>query len=155
MRSYQAQQILPTQVVKVTADGYLPQSASLLLSDTATSLHSSAGILFWQRCESQIWLNDSEVREERLCLLVLNTRSDDHIITRHPVDRCGNTVFITSLQGVDDAKDFGCVSAGRGWVGEDCADGFLGVDYEDGTDGESYALRVDVGGILVVKPVFY
>jgi hypothetical protein len=62
-------------------------------------------------------------------------------------------VLVAGLEGVDDAQDFGGVAASGGRVGEDGADGLLGVDDEDGADGEGNALLVDVGGILVVDPV--
>lgn len=61
-------------------------------------------------------------------------------------------MLVTGLQRVDDAEDFGCVATGRGWVGEDCADLLLGVDYEYRADCEGNALLVDIGGILVVDP---
>jgi hypothetical protein len=62
-------------------------------------------------------------------------------------------VLVAGLQAVDDAQDLGGVAAGRGRVGEDGADGLLGVDDEDAADGEGDALAVDVGGVLVVDPV--
>jgi len=75
------------------------------------------------------------------------------IVAGDPVDRGGNTVLVASLERVDDSEDLGGVTAGRGWVGEDETDGLLGVNDEDGTDGERNALGVNVGGILVVKHV--
>jgi hypothetical protein len=78
---------------------------------------------------------------------------DDHVVTGDPVDRGGDAVLVTGLQAVDDAQNFGGVAAGRGRVGEDGADGLLGVDDEDAADGEGDALAVDVGGVLVVDPV--
>ena len=62
-------------------------------------------------------------------------------------------MLVASLEGVDDTEDLGGVAAGRGWVGENGADGFLRVDDEDGTDGERNALGVDVGRVLVVQHV--
>jgi len=61
-------------------------------------------------------------------------------------------VLVARLQGVDDAEDFGGVAAGAGGVGEDGADSLLGVDDEDGSDGEGNTLGVDVGRVLVVDP---
>jgi len=69
------------------------------------------------------------------------------------VDRCSDLVLVRRLQGVDDAEDFCGVAAGRGRVGEDGADLLVGIDNEDGADGEGDALLVDVGGVLVVDPV--
>lgn len=78
---------------------------------------------------------------------------DNNVITRDPVNGGGNLVLVAGLEGVDDAKDLGGVAAGRGGVRKDGADGLLGVDDEDGADGEGDALLVDVGGVLVVEPV--
>lgn len=63
-------------------------------------------------------------------------------------------MLVTSLERVDNAEDLSGVAASAGGVREDGADGLLGVDDEDGTDGESDALLVDVGGVLVVDPGF-
>jgi hypothetical protein len=63
----------------------------------------------------------------------------DHVVARNPVDRSCHLVLVTGLQRIDDAKDFSGVAAGRSWVGEDEADGLLGVDDEDGADGEGLA----------------
>jgi hypothetical protein len=62
-------------------------------------------------------------------------------------------VLVASLEGVDNAQNLSSVAASAGGVGEDSADGLLGVDNEDGADGESNTLGVDVGSILVVDPV--
>lgn len=78
---------------------------------------------------------------------------DNDIITGDPVDGGGDLVLVAGLEGVNDAEDLGGVAAGRGGVREDGADGLLGVDDEDGADGEGDALLVDVGGVLVVDPV--
>ena len=77
---------------------------------------------------------------------------DNDILTRDPVDRSGDAVLVSGLEGGDDAKDLGGVTAGGGRVGEDGADGLLGVDDEDGSDGEGDALLIDVGSILLVDP---
>ena len=73
--------------------------------------------------------------------------------TWKPVDRSGDPVLVTSLERVDDAQHLSGVTASRSRVGEDGADSLLRVDDEDGADGESNALGVDVGGILVVQHV--
>ena len=79
---------------------------------------------------------------------------DDNVITGNPVDGGGDLVLVAGLEGVNDAEDLGRVAAGGGGVAEDGADGLLGVDDEDGANGEGDALLVDVGGVLVVDPVF-
>lgn len=73
-------------------------------------------------------------------------------LTGNPVDRGGDAVLVTSLERVDNAQNLGGVTASAGRVREDGADGLLGVDDEDRADGESNALGVNVGGILVVDP---
>jgi hypothetical protein len=77
------------------------------------------------------------------------------LLTRNPVDRSGDAVLVASLEGVDNAQNLGGVAASAGGVGENSADGLLGVDHEDGADGESNALGIDVGSILVVDPVAF
>jgi len=69
------------------------------------------------------------------------------------VNRRGDLVLVRRLERVDDTEDFCGVAAGRGRVGEDGADLLVGVDDEDGADGEGDALLVDVGRVLVVDPV--
>ena len=61
-------------------------------------------------------------------------------------------MLVASLERVDNAQDLGGVTASAGRVRENGADGLLGVDDEDGADGEGNALGVNVGGILVVNP---
>ncbi len=56
---------------------------------------------------------------------------NDHIVTRDPINRRGYLVLVARLQAVEDAKNFGCVAAGAGGVGQDEADGLLGVDDKD------------------------
>jgi hypothetical protein len=74
------------------------------------------------------------------------------LLTRNPVDRSGDAVLVASLERVDNAQNLGGVAASACRVGEDGADGLLWVDDEDRADGESNALRVNVGGVLVVDP---
>jgi hypothetical protein len=124
-----------------------------LLPYSSSSLNSRGSLLLWQRGKSKVWLDNAELREQSLGLLVLDAGVDNHIITRNPVDRGGDSVLIASLEGVDDAEDLGGVAAGGCWVGHDEADGLLGVDNEDRADGERNALGVDIGSILVVNPI--
>lgn len=62
-------------------------------------------------------------------------------------------VLVTSLQRVDNPQDLIGVTASRGGVRKDETNSFLGVNDEDGADGECNALGIDVGGVLVVNPV--
>lgn len=63
-------------------------------------------------------------------------------------------VLVTSLERVNNPQDLSGVTAGRCRVGENGTDSLLGVNDEDRADGEGNALRVDVGGVLVVDPVW-
>lgn len=103
--------------------------------------------------EPEVRLDSAEVGEELLGLLALDAGVDDDVVTGDPVDGGGDLVLVAGLEGVHDAEDLGAVAAGGGGVGEDGADGLLGVDDENGADGEGDALLVDVGGVLVVDPV--
>jgi hypothetical protein len=111
------------------------------------------GLLLGQRGEAQVGLDDAELGEELLGLLVLDGGVDDDVVAGDPVDGGGDLVLVAGLERVDDAQDLGRVAAGGGRVGEDGADGLLGVDDEDGADGEGDALFVDVCGVLVVEHV--
>jgi hypothetical protein len=110
-------------------------------------------LLLGERGESEVRLDDAELGEQGLGLLVLDGGVDNDVLTGDPVDRGGDAVLVTGLEGVDDAEDLSGVAAGGGRVGEDGADGLLGVDDEDGSDGEGNALLIDVGSILLVDPV--
>lgn len=112
----------------------------------------ASDLLLGERSESEVGLDDAELGEEVLGLVVADGGVDNDIVTGDPVDGGGDLVLVTGLERVDDAEDLSGVAAGGGGVGEDGSDGLLGVDEEDGSDGEGNALGVDVGGILVVKP---
>lgn len=62
-------------------------------------------------------------------------------------------MLVGGLQGINDTEDLGGVTASGGGVGHDETDLLGGVDDEDGADGQSHALGVDVGGVLVVDHV--
>jgi hypothetical protein len=111
-------------------------------------------LLLGQGGEAQVRLHNAEVREQLLGLLVADGGRDDDVVAGNPVDRCGDPILVTSLQRVDDAEDLGGVAAGGRRVGEDGTDLLIGVNEEDGADGEGDALLVDVGGVLVVNPKF-
>ena len=114
---------------------------------------SRGSLLLGQRGKSEVWLDDTELREQGLGLLVLDARVDNNIITRDPVDRGGNSVLVAGLKGVDDTENLGGVAASRSRVRHDQSNGLLRVDDEDRADGECNALGVDVGCILVIKPI--
>ena len=78
---------------------------------------------------------------------------DNNIVARNPVDWRSDAVLVTGLERVDDAEDLGGVAASGRWVGHDEADGLLGVNDENGADGERNALGVNVGRILVIDPI--
>lgn len=110
-------------------------------------------LLLWQGSGSEVWLDDLEVREQLLCLLVLDAWVHNHIITGNPVDWCGDLVLVSGLQRIHNSQDLSSVAAGRGGVLEDSTDGFLRVDDKNRSDSEGYALGVDVGSILVIDHV--
>jgi len=116
-------------------------------------LNSSGGFFFGERSETKVGLDDAEIREELLGQFITDGRVDNDIVTRDPVDGCGDAVFVTSLQGIDNPQDLGSISAGGCWVGEDKANGLFGVNNEDRADGECNALGIDVGSVLVVNHV--
>jgi len=106
-----------------------------------------------QRSETEVGLDGTEFREEGLGLFVADRRVYNDILAGNPVDRSSDTMFITGLEGVHHTEDLGGVTTGRGRVGQDEADGLLGIDDKDGPDGESHSLGVHVGRVLVVKHV--
>lgn len=64
----------------------------------ANYLNSSTCLLFWQRREPQIRPNDFELGVFLFRLLCLDAWVYDYIVTRHPIDRGRDLVFISSLQ---------------------------------------------------------
>jgi hypothetical protein len=78
---------------------------------------------------------------------------NDNVITGEPVDRAGNTVLLGGLESINDTENLGSVAAGGGGVGHDQTDLLGGVDDEDGADGQSHTLGVNVGGVLEVDHV--
>jgi len=62
-------------------------------------------------------------------------------------------VLVGGLQSINDTEDLSGVTAGRGGVGHDETDLLAGVNDKDRADGQSLALGVDVGGVLVVNHV--
>jgi hypothetical protein len=117
-----------------------------------SDLDSCRSLLLWQRSESEVWLDNAELGEQSLGLLVLDAGVDDNIIARNPVDWSGDTVLVAGLKGVDNTEDLGSITASRGRVREDEADGLLWVNDKDRADSERNALGVDVGRVLMVEP---
>lgn len=135
----------------------LPQPQGLLVSTASSFVKLTVGIrrssILGESGEAQVRLDNANVGEDLLGLLGLDAGVDNDIVTRGPVDGSGDLVLVAGLEGVDDAEDLGAVAAGGGGVRQDGADRLLGVDDEDGADGEGNALGVDVGGVLVVDHV--
>lgn len=103
--------------------------------------------------EAKVRLDLADLAELLLSILSRDGRGNDNIVTGKPVDGAGDTVLVSGLQSIDDTQDFGGVTAGGGGVGHDQTNLLGGVDNEDGADGQSHALGVDVGGVLVVDHV--
>ena len=113
----------------------------------------TSNLLLRERGESEVRLDDAELGEELLGLLVVDGGVDNDIVTGDPVDGGGNLVLVAGLEGVDNTENLSSIAAGGSGVGEDGSNGLLGVNDEDGSDSEGNTLRVNVGGILVVKPL--
>lgn len=62
-------------------------------------------------------------------------------------------MLVTGLKRIDHTEDLCSISTRRGRIGHDQSNGLLGVDDEDGADGEGDTLFVDVGGILLVEHI--
>jgi hypothetical protein len=77
---------------------------------------------------------------------------DNDIVTGNPVDGSGDAVLVTGLKAVQDTENLGAVTTCGCRVGQNKTNGLLGINDEDGADGECNALLVDVGGVLVVDP---
>lgn len=135
--------------------------------------NGSRSLALWERCEAEVWLHDLHLGEQLLGLWALDAGVHNHIVTWNPVDWGGDAVLVASLKRVNNAENLGGVAAGRCWVREDETNGLLGVDHEDcanslandffitraprmltGADGESNALLVNVGSVLLVDPGF-
>ena len=62
-------------------------------------------------------------------------------------------MLISGLQTVEHAQDLSGVAASRGRVAHDKSDGLLWVDDENGADGESNALGIDICCVLVIQHI--
>jgi hypothetical protein len=98
-------------------------------------------------------LDRTDFTELGLGVLGLHGRRKDVVIAGEPVDGAGNTVLLGALESINDTENLGGVTASGGGVGHDQTDLLGGVDDEDGADGQSHTLGVDVGGILEVDHV--
>lgn len=78
---------------------------------------------------------------------------DDDIVSLLPVDGGGDLVLVAQLQRVDDSEDLVKVPAGLGGVREGETDDLLGVDDEDGADGEGDPLGVYIGRVHGIEHV--
>ena len=58
---------------------------------------------------------------------------NDNIVALVPVDRSGDLVLVTKLEGIDDSDDLIKRTAGLSRIGDSEADNFLGVDNKDGS----------------------
>lgn len=110
-------------------------------------------LLLLQGGVSEVRLDNADITELLLGVLSGDGGRDDDVITGQPVDGSGDTVLVGGLESINDTEDLGGVTASGGGVADDQTDLLLGVDNEDGTDGESDALLVDVGGVIVVNHV--
>lgn len=62
-------------------------------------------------------------------------------------------MLVTELQRVNDTEDLVKVSSSLSWVRDGESDDLLGIDDEDGADGERNALGIDVGWVYGIKHV--
>lgn len=106
-----------------------------------------------QRSQTQVWLDDSELREQGLGLLVGDRWVHDDIISWNPVNWSGDSVLVASLQRVQNSQHLSGVSTSRSRVGQDQSDLLGWVNDEHRSDGELNTLVVDVSGVLVVNHV--
>lgn len=103
--------------------------------------------------KAEVGLDGLEAGEEGGSLLVGDGGVNDDLLAVLPVGGGGDAVLVTELERINDTEDLVKVTAGRGGVGEGKTDGLLGVDDEDGADGEGDTLGVKVGQVLVIQHV--
>lgn len=106
-----------------------------------------------KRGEKNIRLNSTNLTKLLLRILRRDRRGNNNIITGQPVNRASDTILISRLERINHTEHLGSVPARRSRVRHDQTDLLSGVNDEDGADGESHALGVDVGGVLVVDHV--
>lgn len=80
-------------------------------------------------------------------------RGDDDIVTLLPVNRCHDALLVARLQGVNHTEDLSRVAASGRGVHHGETDLLVGVDDEDGPDGEGDALLGDVVQVALVDHV--
>jgi len=116
-------------------------------------LLGSSSFLKGKGSETEVWLYDAEVREECLSLFVRYLWVDDNIIAWNPIDWGGDTVFVTSLERVDDSQNLSRVPSSRSWVRQDETYDLLWVNNKHRSNGEGNSLGVHIGGVLVIQHV--
>ena len=94
-------------------------------------LNRSGHLLLWERRESQVRLDDSELREQSFGLLFLDTWMDNDIVSRDPINRSGNAMLVARLKRVNNTEDLGGIAPCGGGVGHDQTNGLLRVDDEN------------------------
>ena len=80
--------------------------------------------------------------EEGLGLLVGDAGVDNDIVALVPVDRGGDLVLVTELEGIDHSDDFVERTTSLRRVGDGEADNFLGVNHEDSSK-RGYKIQVE------------
>lgn len=115
--------------------------------------HRKAFHLLGDLGEAKVGLDLTDLAELLLGILRGDGRRNDNVVTGEPVDGAGHTVLVGGLKSINNTEDLGGVTASGSRVGHDQTDLLGAVDDEDGADGQSHTLGVDVGGVLVVDHV--
>lgn len=118
----------------------------LLLQSLFSPKHLVLGV-------TQVRLQLAHLAKLLLGILSRHRRRNNHILAHLPVNGSGNALAVSSLQRVDDTQDLGRVAASGGRVRHGETDLLLGVDDEDGADGERDALLSNVVQVALVNHV--
>ena len=102
---------------------------------------------------TQVGLQLAHLAKLLLGIFRRHRRRHNHILTNVPVDGSGHALPVCRLERVNDAQDLRRVAARRGRVQHGETDLLLGVDDEDGADGERDALLGDVVQVTLVDHV--
>lgn len=103
--------------------------------------------------KAQVRLDLTDIVELLLGVRSRDGRRHDHVVTLLPVNRRHDTLLVARLQGVDHTQNLSRVAAGRRGVHHGETDLLVGVDDEDGPDGEGDALLGDVVQVALVDHV--
>ena len=114
---------------------------------------SGLGLLSGLGGQTEVRLDGAETGEEGGSLLVGDRGVNNDIVAVLPVGGGGDSVLVTNLERVHHAQDLVKVATGRGRVRQGQADGLLGVNDEDGANGEWDTLGIEVGQVLVVQHI--